>query len=113
MNRSWVDRVAWKDIPKRGTAEQSRGRLKEDRDCLAEPLYMADGTDKVGISCQGQIVGGHEDEMFSLYSGGNWELRKLLEQGTCEQVNFSVNFLKIKKYVRCRDQRRKCDQLGG
>lgn len=51
MNRSWVDRVAWKDIPKRGTAEQSRGKLKEDRDCLAEPLYMADGTDKVGISC--------------------------------------------------------------
>lgn len=35
----------------------------------------------------------HEGEMVVLYFGENQELRKLLKQGTCKQVNSHVNFL--------------------
>lgn len=59
------------------------------------------GKDNAGTSRYRQTVGSHLNEIFALYSGENWKLRKLFEQGTCEQVNLFVNFL----FISCREER--------
>lgn len=59
-------------------------KLKEDSEAISlNPHEWQTGKDDVGISCYGHIVGGHEDEIFVLYSAEHWK-SKLFEQGTCE-----------------------------